>query len=151
MAEENKKRVRRIIEEVFNQGNLDVLPELVAQEYVGHDPALNQDMRGPQGFAQFVRMYRSAFPDLELTIEDQIEEGDRICTRFSARGTHRGDLMGIRPTGNKIEIGGMSMDRQANGKTVESWTEYDLFGMLQQLGVLRPAPSPREEAEARPS
>jgi len=152
MAEENKKLVRRIFEEVFNKGNLDVLPELVAQDYVGHDPALNQDMRGPDGFAQFVRMYRNAFPDLQLTIEDQLAEGDRVCTRFSARGTHRGDLMGIRPTGNKIVISGLSIDRHAGGKTDESWTEYDLFGMLQQLGILRPAPSPREEAEpARPS
>jgi steroid delta-isomerase-like uncharacterized protein len=111
-----------------------------APNYVGHDATLPHDLRGPEEFKQFVRMYRSAFPDLVLTVEDQIAEGDRVVTRFTARGTHRGDLMGIPPTGKRVAVTGISIDRISNGKSVESWTNYDLMSMMQQLGVVPSRP-----------
>jgi steroid delta-isomerase-like uncharacterized protein len=137
---DNKKIIRRSFEELFTQGQLDVADEVFATSYVGHDPTLPRDLHGPEEFKQFVRTYRAAFPDLVLTVEDQIAEGDRVVTRFTARGTHRGDLMGIPPTGKKVTVTGISIDRVANGKSVESWTNYDLMSMMQQLGVVPSRP-----------
>jgi len=139
MSEQNKSIVRRSFEELFTQGKLAVADDVFAPEYVGHDPALPQDIRGPEQFKKFVMMYRNAFPDLALTIEDQIAEGDEVVTRFTARGTHRGELMGILPTGKKVVVTGISIDRMKNGKSVESWTNYDMLSLLQQLGVVRSA------------
>jgi len=153
MMEDQKRIVRRSFEELFSQGDLRVADEVFAPEYVGHDPVLPHELHGPDEFKQFVRMYRSAFPDLQLTVEDQIAEGDLVVTRFTARGTHRGELMGIPPTGNCVAITGISIDRIANGKSVESWTNYDVMTMMQQLGVIpavgpRIAPQPAAEQHA---
>ena len=81
-------------------------------------------------------MYRSAFPDMQLTIEDQIAEGDKVVTRWTARGTHQGELMGIPPTGKQATVTGITVGRVANGKFVESWSNFDALGMMQQLGVV---------------
>jgi steroid delta-isomerase-like uncharacterized protein len=135
LSERNKTVIRLSFEELFNEGALAVADEVFAANYVGHDPALPADLHGPAEFKQFVQMYRSAFPDLRLTIEDQIAESDRVVTRFTARGTHRGALMGIPATGNSVTVTGISVDRMADGKSVESWTSYDLMSMMQQLGV----------------
>ena len=80
--------------------------------------------------------YRTAFPDAQYTIEDQIAEGDTVMTRWSGRGTHQGPLMGIPPTGKQSTVTGMSIGRSEGGKIVEVWTEFDLLGVLQQLGVI---------------
>jgi len=88
---------------------------------------------------QFVSMYLTAYPDTHFTIEDQIAEGDTVVTRWTARGTHKGPLMGIPPTGKQVTVTGISIGRVVNGKTVEGWSNYDTLGMMQQLGVV-PAP-----------
>jgi len=150
MSEENKRIARRSFEELFSEGQLDVVYEVFAPDYVGHDPTMPKEIRGPDEFKQFVRMYRTAFPDLKLTVEEQIAEGDRVVTRFTARGTHRGELMGIPPTGNKVAITGISIDRMVNGKSVESWTNYDALSMLQQLGVMA-RPSAQPAAASQPA
>ena len=140
-AEENKRIVRHLFEEAMNRGNLGVVDEVVAPDYVDHDPANPSDLPpGPEGLKQLMSGYRSAFPDVEMTIEDQIAEGDKVVTRWTARGTHQGDLMGIAPTGKQATITGIFVDRLANGKLVESWANWDTFGMLQQLGAV-PAPT----------
>ncbi len=136
-TEENKALSRRLIEEVWNQGNLAVIDELIAPNYVDHDPT--GPIQGPEGMKQFVSMYLTAYPDTHFTIEDQIAEGDRVVTRWTARGTHKGPLMGIPPTGKQVTVAGISIDRVVNGKLVEDWTSYDALGMMQQLGVV-PAP-----------
>jgi steroid delta-isomerase-like uncharacterized protein len=143
---DNKAIIRRSFEELFTRGDLSVADEIFAADYVGHDPALPHDIHGPEEFKQFVRMYRSAFPDLELTIEDQIADGDEVVTRFTARGTHRGELMGIPPTGRTVVVTGVSIDRLVDGKSVESWTHYDVMSMIQQLGIA-PIPSAPETRE----
>lgn len=149
MSEENKAIVRRSFDELFSQGDLDVADAVIAADYVGHDPALPQPMHGPLEFKRFVTMYRTAFPDLTLTVEEQIAEGDRVVTRFTARGTNRGALMGIPPTGRRVTITGISIDRMVDGKSAESWTNYDLLGLMQQLGILPgpnvPPPDAREQ------
>ena len=144
MSEENKDLVRREIEELFNQGgNLDVAEEVYAPDFVGHDPT-TADIRGVEGAKQFAATMRSAFPDLTCTVEDQVAEGDKVVTRWSARGTHQGDTedLGL-ATGNRMEITGVAIERFSDGKVAESWDHYDALGMMQQLGLV---PEP-EQAE----
>jgi len=128
---------RRMVEEVFNMGRLDVIDEIIAPGYVGHDPALPQDVAGPDGERDLVRGYRAAFSDLTLTIDDQIAEGDRVVTRWTARGTHSGDLWGIAATGKEVTVTGTAIDRIEDGRIVESWSHWDALGLMQQLGVAR--------------
>jgi steroid delta-isomerase-like uncharacterized protein len=135
-TEENKALARRVIEQMFNEGNLDVADELLALDYVDHDPTLPEDVHGPEGFKEYVGMYRSAFPDLHVQIEDQIAEGDRVATRWTGTGTHDGDLAGIAPTGKRVTVPGMEIVRIANGKLVEGWEGYDSGTLMRQLGVM---------------
>ncbi len=143
-AEDNKALARRLIEEMFNRGNLEAADELFAPDYVNHDPGSPERIRGPEGIKRYVGVYRTAFPDLQLTIEDQVAEGDKVASRWTGRGTHQGDLMGIAPTGNRATTTGITIDRISGGKVVETWANFDVMGMMQQLGVI---PSP-EQAEA---
>jgi steroid delta-isomerase-like uncharacterized protein len=135
-AEENKAIARRADEELFDRGNLDVADELFAPNFVFHDPASGEDWHGPESVKQYAAMLRAAFPDLRYTVEDQIAEGDKVATRYIASGTHQGDLMGIAPTGNRVEITGISITRIEDGKIEEIWENYDTLGMMQQLGVI---------------
>ena len=146
MSDENKALVRREIEELFNQGgNLDVAEEVYAPDFVGHDPTMPEAIHGIEGARQFAAGMRSAFPDLTCTIEDQVAEGDKVVTRWRASGTHQGETEGLgSPTGNRMEMTGISIERLSEGKVVESWDNYDAMGMMQQLGHI---PSP-EEAQA---
>jgi len=134
--EENKAMDRRFYEEVWNGGNLAVVDEFVAANYVDHDPQPTGALEGVEGIKQSVTMYRTAFPDAHFTIEDQIAEGDLLVTRWRARGTHQGPLMGIPPTGKPAMVTGISITRWASGKVVEGWTNFDALGLLQQLGAV---------------
>jgi predicted ester cyclase len=136
-VEENKAVVRREIEELFNHtGNLDVADEIYAPDYVGHEPTFG-DVRGVEGAKQFAADMLQAFPDLESTIEDQIAEGDKVVTRFRTRGTHQGESEDLGPpTGNRMEITGITIERFADGKIVEDWTNFDALGLMQQLGLI---------------
>jgi steroid delta-isomerase-like uncharacterized protein len=147
MSAENVAASKRIFEEGFNQGNLDVGDELVAPDAVNHDPAEPADMRnlrGPAAFKRTVEMYRAAFPDLRITIEDVISDGDRVALRWRSEGTHRGELAGLAPTGMKVTVTGMSIDRYENGKIVETWSEWDNLGLARQLGAAPPEGSRSE-------
>ena len=135
-AEENKALARRVLEEMFNKGNMDVADELLATDYVDHDPAMPEDIHGPEGFKQYVSGYRSAFSDLHLEIEDQIAEGDKVVTRWTGTGTHDGELSGIPPTGKRVTLPGMEIVRISGGKLVEGWEGYDSMNLMRQLGVM---------------
>jgi steroid delta-isomerase-like uncharacterized protein len=138
MSEENKAVVRRLIEEVWNKGNFEVADEILAPDFVANSvpPGIPPD---GEGFKQFIGMYRAAFPDVHLHIEDQIAEGDMVVTRFTAHGTHQGELMGIPPTNKQITVTGIGISRIVEGRSREEWNNYDQYGMLVQLGVI-PAP-----------
>jgi steroid delta-isomerase-like uncharacterized protein len=136
MSDANKSVAGRIIEEIFNQGRVEVIDEIVTAGYVSHDPALPEPATGPEGLKQVVTGYRGAFPDLTVTIDDQIAEGDRVVTRWTARGTHEGDLWGIAATGKQGTVTGITIDRVESGKIVESWTNWDTLGLMQQIGVV---------------
>ena len=136
MAATNKKASRRIIEEIFGGGNYDLADELLDARSVGHDSAFPEPVSGPDGLKGAARGYRDAFPDLELQIEELIGEGEIVALRWTARGTHKGELFGIAPTGKQATVTGMTIDRYEGGKVVESWTNWDTLGLLQQLGAI---------------
>ena len=136
MSEENKNVVRRLFEEVWNKGNLPVTDELFAPNYAHHDASTPDLGRGPESEKKRATLYRTAFPDLRLTIEDLISEGETVMARWSCRGTHKGDLSGIAPTGKQFTLSGVTIARLAGGKMVEGWVNWDAQGLMQQLGVV---------------
>jgi steroid delta-isomerase-like uncharacterized protein len=141
-SQENKELARRFMDEVWNKGNLDFIDEVTAPNFVSHDPASPEDMGGGvEGVRRFTEMYRSAFPDIQMTVEDVIAEGDKVVTRWTAHATHQGELMGIPPSGNRVKVTGISIDRIEGGKVVETWSNYDALGMMQQLGMV---PEPQQ-------
>jgi predicted ester cyclase len=131
-AEENKAVYRRFIETLFNEGRLERLGELVDPDYVFHD-APPGTPQGPDAIREVVTMFRAAFPDLKITIEDQVAEGDKVCSRATTRGTHRGPIFGIAPTGRAIAMSGLTLVRIAGGRVAESWVKNDVAGLLTQL------------------
>ena len=136
-TEANKAIARRFLEEAFGQGKLAVVDEIVAPNHVDSGPgALPGLPSGPEGTKMLITAYRNAFPDLHFTIDEQIAEGNTVVTRWTAQGTHKGELAGLPPTGKPATVVGMGVDRVENGKIVESWGLFDQFGMMQQLGVI---------------
>jgi steroid delta-isomerase-like uncharacterized protein len=135
MLETNKAIARRIVDEMFNQGRLEAADEIVTPDFVGHDPASPEPIAGPEGLKRNVEGYRTAFPDVRLTIDDEIAEGDLVVTRWTGRGTHQAELFGIPATGKQATVTGMTIDRIVDGRIVESWTNWDTLGLLQQLGA----------------
>jgi steroid delta-isomerase-like uncharacterized protein len=136
MSEQNKTNVRRLFEELWNKGNLPVADELIAPNYIHHDASTPDLGRGPESEKKRVTLYRNAFSDLRLKVEDMIGEGETVMARWSCRGTHKGDLNGIAPTGKQIAITGVSVVRFTDGKMVEGWINWDALAMLQQLGAV---------------
>ncbi len=135
MSAENKALVRRLFEEIWNKGNLSVADQIFATNYIHHDPSTPDFGRGPESEKKRATLYRTAFPDLQLAIEDLVAEGDRVVTRWTARGTHRGELRGIAPTGKQFTVTGISIVRLSGGKLVEGWVNWDAQGLMEQLGV----------------
>ena len=136
MSEENKALVRREEEELFSGGNLDAAEEIYAADYVGHDPSNPEDVRGLEAAKQAASDYRQAFPDLQVSVEDLIAEGDRVAARLRFRGTHLGELDGIAPTGRRVDCSGIVISRMEGGKIAEDWANFDDLGMMQQLRLI---------------
>jgi steroid delta-isomerase-like uncharacterized protein len=136
LSEENKALVRRQEEELFSRGNLDAADEIYAPDYVGHDPSNPEDIRGLEAAKQAASEYRQAFPDLQVTVEDLMAEGDRVAARLRFRGTHLGELDGIAPTGRRVDCTGIVISRMEGGKIAEDWANFDDLGMRQQLRLI---------------
>jgi len=134
-SEQKKMIVRRAFEEPW-KGNLDVVDELIAADYVGHDPANPEPLRGPEDVKEFVSSYLAAFPDARITVEQQLCEGDLVATRWTGRGTHKGELMGVQPTGKLVNVTGLTISRLSGDKIVEEYQSWDTLGMLQQLDAI---------------
>jgi len=149
MSEGNKFVIRRSFEELWNKGNLSLADELYTPNYEHHDASSPDFGRGPESEKKRAALYRTAFPDLQLTIEDIIAEGQTVVARWSCRGTHKGDLSGIAPTGKQVTISGVSSARFTNGKMVEGWVNWDALGLMQQLGVV-PELARTKAAAAKP-
>jgi steroid delta-isomerase-like uncharacterized protein len=138
--EENKAIVRRINDEVWSEGHLDVIDELIADDFVATVVGAPEQIRGPQGFREFVVTYRKAFPDLRITIDEQLAEGETVVTRWTATGTNEGELMGIPATAKQATTAGININRISGGKLVEGWGLFDQLGLLQQIGAV-PTPT----------
>ena len=139
-TEENKVLGRRFFQEFWIQKNLAVADELLAANFVDHTPGSPPGLPpGPEGHKQFGSLYFAAFPDIRATIEDMVVEGDRVVTRWRVQGTNTGSLFGMPATNKSATLTGITISRLVNGKVVETWTNFDTLGMLQQLGVV-PAP-----------
>lgn len=135
-AEQNKSIVHRWVEGGWNQGNLALVDELYTTDYFIHDPATPDFQGGQAAFKQFVNNLRTGFPDLHVTVEDMIAEGDKVVWRWRITGTHRGEINGIPATGKPISITGIVFSRFAGGKWAEDYVNWDTLGMLQQIGVV---------------
>ena len=135
-AEKDNKAIMRQFWDVWEQGNIDLLDDLLAPEYVNHTLATPDLPSGPEGVKEVVSMFRSGVPDLRVVIEDMIAEGDRVATRYALEGTHGGDLFGIAPTGRHLSIKSMTVERLSGGKIVEHWRVTDELDMMRQLGAI---------------
>jgi predicted ester cyclase len=133
MSEANKALARRVIEELFTKHNVELIDEFFP-DCVYRAPAVGE-LSG-EGYKQFLTQVLAAFPDGRWTVEDQVAEGDKVVTRWSFTGIHRGNLMGIAPTGKQVTTSCVMIDRIVGGKIAEEWEEYDALGMMQQLGAV---------------
>jgi predicted ester cyclase len=144
-AESNKDLCRRFIQKIYNEGELSLLGDFMSPHVVNHElaDAFGEEGRPAQGhniewMADLIFLYRHAFPDLRLDIEDQIAQGDQVVTCLRMRGTQQNALMTIAPSGRKVDVAGIRVDRIAGGRIVESWAHFDALGMLRQLEALPP-------------
>ncbi len=137
-AEENKEKARRLLEEAFGGGKIEVLDEVLDPDFVCWDPnSETGEIRGAETLKGEVEYFRNAVPDLTYTVEDQVAEGERVVTRWRATGTHEGEFFGVPGTGKRIEMSGIQIDRfDETGKMVEEWPEYDLLGAMRQVGAI---------------
>lgn len=128
--------VRRLLDVIATKGELPPLDDLIAENYHDHDPVNEQDTIGRDAIRREMEMWRSAF-DFAFTIEDQIAQDDRVCTRWTWNGTQKGEFLGIPNSGAKVTMTGVTTFRcQEDGKIIEGWWEYDRLGLMQQLGAL---------------
>jgi steroid delta-isomerase-like uncharacterized protein len=141
MATGNKEIVRRALEDSWQDPA--VFDELISSDYVGHDPALPEPLRGPQGAKDNFKQYSDAFEGAQITVVDQIAEGDAVATRWQGRGRHTGELMGVPPTGKEVVVEGLNLTRLRDGKIIEEWSNWDTLGMLQQIGAIPSATAPQ--------
>lgn len=130
----NEALMRRFYEELWSRGNLEAIPELVAENFVDHQAPVGQTS-GREVLAGLVVMWRTGFPDMQETVEDLISEGDKVVGRFLMRGTHRGEFMGVAPTGRSVTMGGIDVVRVAGGKISEFWYAEQMLELMQQLGA----------------
>jgi steroid delta-isomerase-like uncharacterized protein len=144
---ENKTIARRFNEDVWGRGDQAALEELFAPDFVDHG-ALPGQAPDREGHKQILAAFRSAFPDLSVTTEDIIAEGDKVVSRWTARGTHQGELLGTAPTGNEVTFTGIDVLRIAEGKVVERWAQGNDLEVMQQIGAI---PPPEQSEEASPT
>jgi steroid delta-isomerase-like uncharacterized protein len=135
MAEENIAAVRRVLEDAFNQGDLEVIDEVCAESYVDHDPVLGDGDR--EELKQRIAGYREAFPDLSFTIQDIFDAGDKVVIRWTGQGTFQKEFMGLQPTGERGDpVRGISIDRFEDGMIAESWVQWDALTFMRNIGAI---------------
>jgi steroid delta-isomerase-like uncharacterized protein len=134
MSEQNKTLARRWFEDMFSRGNLDAANELLSTEFVDHLP--RDEERGIEELKHYVTIYRTAFPDIQDSVEDIVAEGDKVVVRWRSSGTHQGEFMGVAPTGRHVTFTGMRLFRIAENNIAESWVNIDERGLQEQLGAV---------------
>ena len=138
MSKENIALIRRWFDEVWNQGREEAIDEMFAPAGIAHGLAddAGNDLRGPQEFKPFFRKFRSAFPEIEVVVEDTVAEGDKVAARCRVRGKHESDSLGFAATGLPTEFTGITIVRIEGGKIVEAWNNFDFMTMFKQLGAI---------------
>ena len=142
-AEKNKAVLRRWIE-AYNERDLEAEADVLAPGFVAHVPAAPGPLEGLEAWRRFSGPFAEAFPDLRLTVEDVVSDGEKVAARVAFRGTHRGEFQGIAPTDKEVAFSSMEFNRVVGGKVEEHWVELDLLGLMQQLGVI---PEPEDSSE----
>ena len=137
MAEDNKAAARAVFD-VWSTGEVDRLDSLVSPDVVHHDPYDPHGDQGLAGMKRTIELNRTAFPDMRLTVEDQVAEGDKVVTRWRGQMTHLGELGGVEPSGKQVTISGMTIDRFEDGRIVEAWRSMDTLGLLRGIGAVGP-------------
>jgi steroid delta-isomerase-like uncharacterized protein len=143
IVEANKELARRFFHAAWNEGDMQMIDELTKPDAIDHSTVKGKTETGSESFKQIVSMFRAAMPDIHLTIEDEIAEGDKVVHRWSLHGTHTGELMGVPPTGKQVAFTGTTIVRIKDGKITERWANVDELDMLQQLGVVPPLEQPQ--------
>lgn len=136
--ETNKRLVRRLHDRVWNEGDLNIVDDVIAESYVEHNPAVPEEIRGREAYKANVTAFREAFSGFEIVTEDVIAEGDTVVVRHTGRGTHENEFMGIETTGNSFEVPGVVVLRIEDGQVAEAWVNIDALGLLVQLGAVTP-------------
>lgn len=134
-SEEHKAAVRACFQ-AGTEGTLDALDAFVDPDFVLHDPASPDEVRGIEGLRALIETHRKGLADLRVTVEHQLAEGDYVATRYTCRGRHGGDLIGVPATGREVAIAGLVISRFRDGKIVEEWEISDVFGLLGQIGAV---------------
>jgi steroid delta-isomerase-like uncharacterized protein len=138
-VEENVQLMRRWFHEVWNEGRVQTIYELLSADAIAHgQEGAEAELRGPQEFERFVRKIRGSFSDFQITVEDVFGAGDRVALRWSAVMMHTGDALGLPASGRTVRSRGITLVRFADGKIVESWDNWDQLGMMQQIGAWSP-------------
>ena len=138
MSEENKENMRRVLEEAFGQGRVEVVDEVLHSDFVCWDPnSESGEIRGADTIKSEIEYFRNAVPDLTYTVDDQIVEGNMVVSRYTVSGTHQGEFFGVPGSGKRIEMTAINIDRfDESGKLVEEWVEYDLLGAMRKIGAI---------------
>lgn len=137
-TQQNMAIIRKSITEMYNKGNISAIDQFLTSDYVGHALGSGMTISGVPAVKETVAKSRAAFPDLYLTVENMVAEGDRVVVQWMARGTHKGEYLGIAPSGKSINIGGLTMYRLAGGKIAEAWSGWDQGSLFRQIGVEMP-------------
>ncbi len=138
-VEENIQLMRRWFQEIWNEGNIQTVYDLLSPDAVGRGQTMTQaEIHGPKDFVPFVQQIRAAFPDIHVEINDAFGAGDKVVARWSATMTHRGDDLGMPATGKTVRITGTTIARILNGQVIEGWDNWDQLAMLEQIGVYSP-------------
>jgi steroid delta-isomerase-like uncharacterized protein len=135
MADADRKFFERWFDEMWNKGNYDYAKNIVDENFVAHGAGGQSIKQGPDGVAALIKIWRDAFPDGVMTIDDVITEGNLSTIRMTWRGTHLGDFYGMPASGNKIEVTSTGIDRVENGKIMEGWGEVNILGLIQQINA----------------
>ena len=136
MAADNKAIVRRLYEEAWNSRRLEVVSEIISPSHALHAPNISGSSMGPEAYKRQLSLFLAGYPDLRITLEDTIAEKDKVVASWSISGTHKGNFMGVPPTNKKVSVYGITIHHIANGKIMDSFSNWDVLGMMQQLGVV---------------
>lgn len=136
MVEQNKATARRMCEDVFTKGDMTAFEEVCSPSLVAHHPEPPHETRGRDAFGQRFASWKEAFPNLTVTVDDLVSEGDRVAVRYTASGTNEGQLMGAPATGKEMNVQAVAIWRFENGQIAEMWDAWDAMGLMQQLGLM---------------